>query len=72
MTTIWVEMDRSAKQHAADNAMGHTWEKDEDGEIDTFAYASGYHNGPRCITCGYVYCVFCTSPIEPCNEPEAA
>jgi len=23
------------------------------------AYFSGYHNGPRCVICGYYFCVHC-------------
>jgi hypothetical protein len=45
---------------------GHAWET-RDGELDGetyfFAYADGIHNGPRCVTCGYYFCIHCT-PID--------
>lgn len=41
------------------NPRGHVWQE-FDGEIDVFAYEDGsYHNGPRCIKCGYGFCHHC-------------
>lgn len=37
----------------------HTWQRDEDGEIDTWAYESGFCNGVICEVCGKVVCVHC-------------
>lgn len=33
-------------------------------EISMFAYAEGYHNGPKCKNCGYTFCEHCTSEME--------
>lgn len=61
----------------AEKVMGlngeHDWIKDKDGEIDIFAYESGYCNGPKCSVCGYEYCHHCHKepPIEKCNETKA-
>lgn len=37
----------------------HSWEKRENGEIDTFAMSCGYCNGPACKVCGYTFCEHC-------------
>jgi hypothetical protein len=36
----------------------HKWQI-RNGEPDIFAYAEGYHNGPKCIVCGYYFCQHC-------------
>lgn len=61
------------------NAKGHTWIRDDvvypDGYVgvDHFAaiYETGYHNGPRCESCGYEFCEHCTSlkRIRKCPSP---
>lgn len=33
--------------------------RDEGGDIDIFAVAYGYHNGPRCERCGEGFCHHC-------------
>lgn len=38
----------------------HIWKQDEEGNVDTWAWERGYHNGPRCIICS-------ASPCEHCN-----
>lgn len=40
------------------NSKGHVWIKDGD-YIDLFQLDYGYHNGPRCIKCGYSFCMHC-------------
>lgn len=42
----------------SDKDRGHVWKIDDDlkGEIDIFAFEVGFHNGPECVKCGYVYC----------------
>lgn len=37
----------------------HTWKKTDNGEIDTFAEAYEFCNGPVCERCGYSFCVHC-------------
>jgi len=51
-------MDELQKKH------GHQWEKDDDGEINIFAYSSGYCNGPLCERCGYHFCKHCVSEFD--------
>jgi hypothetical protein len=49
-------INKLRKQH------GHEWlTLDECDKIDSFAYSSGFHNGPRCKKCGYEFCKHCTS-----------
>ncbi len=48
---------------------GHEWQRDGEA-IDIFAYQGGgdYHNGPRCVKCGYGFCQHCQSlPDEDCD-----
>lgn len=37
----------------------HSYIKDENGEIDEFAFEMGYCNGPICEICGYSFCKHC-------------
>lgn len=37
----------------------HTWKKEEDGEIDEFAFMGEICNGPVCEVCGYSFCKHC-------------
>lgn len=63
------EMDERSK--------GHTWVRDDmvypDGyvPVDQFQLSEGYHNGPRCESCGYEFCEHCTplSRIPKCPSP---
>ena len=49
---------------------GHTWRKNERGEIDIMAYNVGFHNGPVCEKCGYGFCHHCDEiPDEECTVP---
>jgi hypothetical protein len=51
------------------NTHGHTWIRNEDGEIDIFAYDHGDHNGPRCMVCGYGFCHHCKDePSKECDR----
>lgn len=58
-----------------EKAKGHVWKRDDivfpDGYVppDTFAYSIGYHNGPECESCGFSYCIHCTSRITKCPRP---
>lgn len=42
----------------------HEWKKDENGEIDYFAWSSGYCNGVVCEVCGKTVCVHCHPDYE--------
>lgn len=37
----------------------HDWYKDEDGNIDEFAFEWAFHNGVVCKRCQKTYCVHC-------------
>lgn len=40
----------------------HTWKLNDYGDcpgIDTVAYSVGYHNGPKCVNCGFYFCEHC-------------
>lgn len=37
----------------------HQWERDEDGEVDDWAWESGFHNGVSCEICHKHPCVHC-------------
>ena len=41
------------------NSRGHVWLKNEDGSVDIFGIAYGYHNGPICELCDYGFCHHC-------------
>lgn len=43
---------------------GHVWESDSVGQIDSFAYEIGYHNGFKCVNCGYEFCKHCLSEAD--------
>lgn len=52
----------------------HEWRKDEDGEVDEWAYEADnllICHGPRCVRCGYSYCVNCDEDNpRPSCKPE--
>ena len=52
-----------------EQANGHTWVRTASGEINTFAYQLGKHNGAVCVTCGYRHCHHCAASIDPCPLP---
>lgn len=37
----------------------HLWKKDDDGEVDEWAWESGFHNGVHCNICYKSICVHC-------------
>ena len=38
----------------------HLWYKDENGNIDEWRVANGFHNGPECQICHTAFCEHCT------------
>lgn len=49
----------------------HTWKKNENGEIDDFAWDYDYHNGVVCEVCGEAVCVHCNPDymeLDDCEE----
>jgi len=53
------------------NTHGHIWKKYDDSDsIDIFAYSTGdFHNGPRCVICGYGFCHHCAEePSKECDK----
>ena len=39
--------------------MKHNWERDENGNINEWAWESGFHSGVFCVDCGKSVCVHC-------------
>lgn len=61
--------EKDRRQYEIDTR-GHQWQIDSfDGELDIFAYEAGdFHNGPRCVKCGYGFCHHCQEmPDEDCD-----
>jgi hypothetical protein len=48
---------------------GHEWAL-YDGEVNSFAMDAEFHNGPRCVNCGYSFCEHCKDEIKPCEKPK--
>ena len=46
---------------------GHTFIRDEDGDIDDWVVSQNYCNGPGCSTCGWSCCHHCV-PLEKIPE----
>lgn len=49
----------------------HKWRRSANGEIDTYAWENGYHNGVICEICGKSVCVHCNpdyDKIEDCED----
>ena len=47
----------------------HDWQKDEDGNVDEFAFEWDYHNGVACNRCYTTYCVHCDPDYdEKCDK----
>lgn len=49
----------------------HKWKRKENGEIDTFTWASGFCNGVTCEICGMSVCVHCNpnyDKMEDCED----
>ena len=53
--------------------MKHDWIKDENGEIDYFAFCIDGHNGPKCAVCDFIFCYHCDNKldVDTCPGPEA-
>lgn len=47
----------------------HDWARDEEGQIMCIDLTD-YHDGPRCIRCGVIFCRNCDPEMwgEPCDE----
>ena len=44
------------------NPNGHVWEtlpEEDGGGINFFAQEAEFHNGPRCVKCGFTFCEHC-------------
>lgn len=56
----------SLTKHLNDVRGNHIWKLEEDGNVDVWGLDAGYHNGPKCILCGYSYCYHCHDepPVE--------
>lgn len=57
--------------HIHEEHSEHLWRRNKNGEIDLWAFAAGYCNGPVCVRCYHVECEHCnddweTDPTEPC------
>ncbi len=53
--------------------MKHNWQKDENGNVDEWAWEAGYHNGVYCVDCGKTVCVHCNPDymeLDDCTGPE--
>ena len=46
-------------KHVVEKYGKHKWKRNENGEIDDFAWDYGYHNGVVCEVCGESVCVHC-------------
>jgi len=47
---------------------GHKLKRyEDDGEVDIFAYESGFCNGPKCVLCGESWCHHCGGRIIRCT-----
>jgi hypothetical protein len=54
------------------NPRGHVWARNDYDKrtLDIFAYEAGsFHNGPRCVNCGYGFCHHCQAgPDHDCPK----
>ena len=53
--------------------MKHNWEKDENGNVNEWAWESGFHNGVICMNCGRSVCIHCEPDyleLDDCTGPE--
>lgn len=48
--------------------MKHNWERDENGNINEWAWESGFHNGVFCVDCGKSVCVGCNPDYMELND----
>lgn len=61
-------MSEETFEQAAER-LGHVLKRDEDGDIDIFAFSFGYCNGPECTVCHQSWCQHCHSAdsLKPCD-----
>lgn len=53
--------------------MKHNWQKNENGNVDEWAWESGFHNGVFCMDCGRSVCVHRDPDymeLDDCTGPE--
>ncbi len=53
--------------------MKHNWERDENGNINEWAWEAGFHNGVFCVDCGKSVCVHCNPDymeLDDCTGPQ--
>ena len=53
--------------------MKHNWERDENGNINEWAWEAGFHNGVFCVDCGKSVCVHCNPDymeFDDCTGPQ--
>ena len=53
--------------------MKHNWQKNENGNVDEWAWEAGFHNGVFCMDCGRSVCVHCDPDymeLDDCTGPE--
>lgn len=53
------EQEAKPPIHVLEEYPEHDWERNENGDIDDFAYEADYHNGPSCKRCYYSFCMHC-------------
>ena len=51
-------------KHSHEEYPEHDWIRDENGEIDLWAWESGYHAGPMCKRCYTSPCCYCETEKE--------
>jgi hypothetical protein len=54
--------------------MKHNWVKDEDGNVDEWAWERDFHNGVFCNRCYKMFCVHCNPDYDKdeCKEYDNA
>lgn len=53
--------------------MKHNWEKDENGNVNEWAWEANSHNGVFCVDCGKSVCVHCDPnymELDDCTGPQ--
>lgn len=53
--------------------MKHNWKRDENGNINEWAWEAGFHNGVLCVDCGESVCVNCNPDymeLDDCTGPQ--
>lgn len=55
------KQDPKEPVHVHEKYPEHDWKRDEENEIDMFAFSDGFCNGPVCKRCNYSFCEHCES-----------